>query len=112
MIRARSASTVSFCPGGDALASDLMWRQIRRAAGDKPLVATMGDVAASGGYYMAMAAPTVVAHPLTITGSIGVVTGKLNAAELFEKVRALVNLKPPRIKLFSIPVCGGTRAAC
>lgn len=69
------------------MASDLMWRQIQRAAGDKPLVASMGDVAASGGYYMAMGAPTVVAHALTITGSIGVVTGKFNATELYEKAR-------------------------
>ena len=74
--------------GGDALASDLMWREIQKLAGEKPLVATMGDVAASGGYYMAMAAPLVLAHPLTITGSIGVVTGKFNLAELFERVRA------------------------
>ena len=64
-----------------------MWREIGVAAGAKPLVAAMGDVAASGGYYMAMAAPTVVAHPLTITGSIGVVTGKFNLAELYEKAR-------------------------
>ena len=66
-----------------------MWREIGVAAGAKPLVAAMGDVAASGGYYMAMAAPTVVAHPLTITGSIGVVTGKFNLAELYEKARCL-----------------------
>lgn len=65
-----------------------MWREIQKLGGEKPLVATMGDVAASGGYYMAMAAPLVLAHPLTITGSIGVVTGKFNLAELFERVRA------------------------
>ena len=63
-----------------------MWREIKKVAKDKPLVATMGDVAASGGYYMAMAAPTVLAHPLTITGSIGVVTGKFNLAELYDRV--------------------------
>ena len=67
-----------------------MWREIQRLAKQKPLVATMGDVAASGGYYMAMAAPTVLAHPLTITGSIGVVTGKFNLQELFERVRHTV----------------------
>ena len=66
-----------------------MWREIKQIAKDKPLVATMGDVAASGGYYMSMAAPTVLAQPLTITGSIGVVTGKFNFAELFEKARML-----------------------
>lgn len=73
--------------GGDALASDLMWREIKKLAKDKPLVATMGDVAASGGYYMSMAAPTVLAHPLTITGSIGVVTGKFNLEELYSRVQ-------------------------
>eukprot|EP00892_Ulva_mutabilis_P012513 jgi/Ulvmu1/9634/UM054_0066.1 len=73
-------------PGGDALASDLMWREIRRAAEKKPLVATMGDVAASGGYYMGMAAPRLLAHPLTITGSIGVVTGKFNLEGLYDKI--------------------------
>lgn len=64
-----------------------MWREICRAAEKKPLVATMGDVAASGGYYMGMAAPQLLAHPLTITGSIGVVTGKFNLEGLYEKVR-------------------------
>jgi protease IV len=64
-------------PGGDALASDLIWRAARRLAARKPLVASMGDVAASGGYYIAMAAPAIVAQPLTLTGSIGIVTGKV-----------------------------------
>jgi protease-4 len=73
-------------PGGDALASDLMWREIRKLAEKKPVVACMGDVAASGGYYMSMAAQAIVAQPLTITGSIGVVTGKLNLSELYERV--------------------------
>lgn len=64
-------------PGGDALASDLIWRAARRLAARKVLVASMGDLAASGGYYIAMAAPTIVAQPLTLTGSIGIVTGKV-----------------------------------
>ena len=64
-----------------------MWREIRRTADKKPLVATMGDVAASGGYYMGMAAPDLLAHPLTITGSIGVITGKFNLEGLYEKAR-------------------------
>ncbi|RVW17151.1 Serine protease SPPA, chloroplastic [Vitis vinifera] len=63
-------------PGGDALASDLMWREIRLLAASKPVIASMSDVAASGGYYMAMGAGTIVAENLTLTGSIGVVTGK------------------------------------
>lgn len=52
-----------------------MWREIRLLANSKPVVASMSDVAASGGYYMAMAAPVIVAEKLTLTGSIGVVTG-------------------------------------
>lgn len=52
-----------------------MWREIRLLAESKPVVASMSDVAASGGYYMAMAAPVIVAEKLTLTGSIGVITG-------------------------------------
>ncbi|XP_062222122.1 serine protease SPPA, chloroplastic isoform X2 [Phragmites australis] len=73
-------------PGGDALASDLMWREIRLLANSKPVVASMSDVAASGGYYMAMAAPVIVAEKLTLTGSIGVVTGKFNLQKLYERI--------------------------
>ncbi|KAK8557512.1 hypothetical protein V6N13_013780 [Hibiscus sabdariffa] len=73
-------------PGGDALASDLMWREIRLLAASKPVIASMSDVAASGGYYMAMAAQTIVAENLTLTGSIGVVTGKFNLGKLYEKI--------------------------
>lgn len=74
--------------GGDALASDMIWRAVRELAREKPLVATMGDVAASGGYYVSMGAPTVLAQPLTLTGSIGVVVPKFNAAGLFDKVHS------------------------
>ncbi|XP_049367620.1 serine protease SPPA, chloroplastic isoform X2 [Solanum verrucosum] len=73
-------------PGGDALASDLMWREIRLLAESKPVIASMADVAASGGYYMAMAAQAIVAENLTLTGSIGVVTGKFNLGNLYEKI--------------------------
>ncbi|XP_078432953.1 signal peptide peptidase [Wolffia australiana] len=73
-------------PGGDALASDLMWREIRLLAASKPVVASMSDVAASGGYYMAMGAGTIVAEKLTLTGSIGVVTGKFNLQKLYERI--------------------------
>ncbi|MEJ8801614.1 signal peptide peptidase SppA [Pontibacter sp. H249] len=59
-------------PGGSALASDIMWREIQLARKVKPVIASMSDVAASGGYYMAMGCDTIVAHPNTITGSIGV----------------------------------------
>merc|ERR1712176_1709355 len=73
-------------PGGDALASDLMWNEIRELSKLKPVVASMVDVAASGGYYMSMACDKIVAEPLTLTGSIGVVTGKFNLEELNSKV--------------------------
>ncbi|HEY1643963.1 MAG TPA: signal peptide peptidase SppA [Streptosporangiaceae bacterium] len=64
-------------PGGSYVASDTIWREVVRArASGKPVVASMGDVAASGGYYIAMAADQIVAQPGTITGSIGVLTGK------------------------------------
>lgn len=59
-------------PGGSALASDVMWREIELTAKKKPVIASMSDVAASGGYYMAMGCDTIVAQPNTITGSIGI----------------------------------------
>ncbi|KAL8216069.1 hypothetical protein R6Q57_022906 [Mikania cordata] len=73
-------------PGGDVLASDLMWREIKLLAESKPVVASMVDVAASGGYYMAMAAHTIVSETLTLTGSIGVITAKFNLGKLYEKI--------------------------
>ncbi|MGL5890456.1 MAG: signal peptide peptidase SppA, partial [Bacteroidia bacterium] len=59
-------------PGGSALASDVIWREVSLTKGKKPIVVSMGDVAASGGYYIACAADKIVAQPNTITGSIGV----------------------------------------
>eukprot|EP00884_Botryococcus_braunii_P012891 jgi/Botrbrau1/21602/Bobra.43_1s0010.2 len=73
-------------PGGDALASDIMWREIQKLREKKPVIASMSDVAASGGYYMAMACEKIVAERLTITGSIGVVTGKFNLQDLYQRV--------------------------
>ncbi|KAL3678445.1 hypothetical protein R1sor_021401 [Riccia sorocarpa] len=73
-------------PGGDALASDLMWREIKLLAAKKPVIASMVDVAASGGYYMAMACDVIVAESLTLTGSIGVITAKFNLGELYQRV--------------------------
>ncbi|KAH1248552.1 Serine protease SPPA, chloroplastic [Glycine max] len=63
-----------------------MWREIRLLAASKPVIASMSDVAASGGYYMAMGAGVIVAESLTSTGSIGVVTGKFNLGKLSEKI--------------------------
>ncbi len=63
-------------PGGSALASDVIWRQVEVLRKTKPVVVSMSDVAGSGGYYIAMGADAIVAEPGTITGSIGVVSGK------------------------------------
>jgi protease-4 len=63
-------------PGGSGLASDIIWRALEAAKAKKPVVVSMGDVAASGGYYIACNANKIVAQPSTITGSIGVVGGK------------------------------------
>ena len=63
-------------PGGSGLASDIIWRAIETAKAKKPIVVSMSDVAASGGYYIACNANKIVAEPSTITGSIGVVGGK------------------------------------
>lgn len=73
-------------PGGDALASDLMWHEVQRLRIEKPVVASMGSVAASGGYYLAMGCNSIVAEPLTIVGSIGVVGGKFNLGRLYERI--------------------------
>nr|GEX39003.1 serine protease SPPA, chloroplastic [Tanacetum cinerariifolium] len=73
-------------PGGDGLASDLMWREISLLAESKPVIASMVDMAASGGYYMAMAAHAIVSENLTLTGSIGVVRAKFNWGKLYEKI--------------------------
>ena len=74
-------------PGGSALVSDLIWREVERTRkAGKPVVASMSDVAASGGYYIAMGADAIVAEPSTITGSIGVVGGKLVLRGLYDKI--------------------------
>ena len=70
-------------PGGSALASDVIWREMVLAKKVKPVVVSMGDVAASGGYYIACAADAIVAHPNTITGSIGVFGVFPNMQNLF-----------------------------
>ena len=74
-------------PGGSVTGSETMWREVVRVReGGKPVVASMGAVAASGGYYVSMAADAIVANPGTITGSIGVVTGKLVARDLKDRL--------------------------
>jgi protease-4 len=83
-------------PGGDGNASDLIWRELVRAREEKkkPVIASMGDVAASGGYYVAAGADEIFAGPATLTGSIGVFVGHFDASELFGKLGLnLVTLK-------------------
>ena len=78
-------------PGGSATASDAIWRELmltRNAQTDRPIVASMSNLAASGGYYIAMAAHAVVAEPSTLTGSIGIFGGKLVTGGLYEKLGA------------------------
>jgi protease-4 len=71
-------------PGGSALASDVMWREIMLTKKEKPVIASMSNVAASGGYYMAMACDTIVAQKNTITGSIGIFGVLFNAENLLK----------------------------
>ena len=73
-------------PGGVAVAADVMWRELDLASAEKPLIVSMSDLAASGGYYIAAPADVIVAHPGTLTGSIGVYGGKYVAGETLEKL--------------------------
>jgi protease-4 len=76
-------------PGGSAAASDAIWRELmiaRRERADRPIVASMSDLAASGGYYIAMPAHSIVAQPSTLTGSIGIFGGKFVTGGVFEKL--------------------------
>lgn len=77
-------------PGGSATASDAIWRElmVARDKTKRPLVASMGDLAASGGYYIAMPAEAIVAQPSTLTGSIGIFGGKLVIGGAYEKLGA------------------------
>ena len=73
-------------PGGSGAASDLMWRELVRTREMKPVVVSCGDVAASGGYYVAVAGSPVFAEAGTITGSIGVIAGKANLRGLYDRL--------------------------
>ena len=74
-------------PGGDALASDLIWREVERIRAQKPVVVLMGNVAASGGYYVSAAASHVFARKNSITGSIGVILTRPVAAGLLNRLK-------------------------
>jgi len=73
-------------PGGDALASDQIWREANLLGRKKPMVVSMSDLAASGGYYMAMTGDPVLAYANTLTGSIGVLYGRVNLRGLYGKL--------------------------
>src|SRR5215470_716888 len=89
-VRDRGVRAILFrvdSPGGSVVASESIWREVvfARERG-KPVVVSMGDVAGSGGYYVAAAADKIVAEPATLTGSIGVLAGKLVVSDLFRKL--------------------------
>ncbi len=73
-------------PGGDAIASDLIWAELAKAKEEKPVIVSMSDVCASGGYYIAAASDRILLEPHTVTGSIGVYAGKPNLAGLYDKL--------------------------
>ncbi len=73
-------------PGGSAVASETIWNSVKKAAEKKPLIVSMSSTAASGGYYIAAGAPEIVAQPLSVTGSIGVVYGKIYMKEFWKKI--------------------------
>ena len=77
-------------PGGSSIASDVIWRALMLAREDKPLIVSMGDLAASGGYYIAMPGHVIVAQPGTLTGSIGIYTGKFAIGGTLEKLGASI----------------------
>ena len=78
-------------PGGSAAASDAIWRELtiaKNERADRPLIASMSDLAASGGYYIAMPAQVIVAQPSTLTGSIGIFGGKVVTGGVYQKLGA------------------------
>jgi len=85
----RSVKAVVFrvdSPGGDGMASEVIWHEVVLTKKKKPVIVSMSDVAGSGGYYVACAADTILAMPGTYTGSIGVITGKVDLSGLYEKI--------------------------
>ncbi len=81
-------------PGGSATASDAIWRELvitKTERADRPLIVSMSDLAASGGYYIAMPAQVIVAQPSTLTGSIGIVGGKFVTGGVYEKLGARID---------------------
>src|SRR6266850_1095634 len=96
-------------PGGSATASDAIWRELvitKMERADRPLVVSMSDLAASGGYYIAMPAQVIVAQPSTLTGSIGIFGGKFVTGGLYEKIGADSDVElvvyPPRKSFYEL----------
>jgi protease-4 len=73
-------------PGGSSLAADKIWFAVKEAAGKKPVIASISDLGASGGYYIAVPADTILAQDLSLVGSIGVYVGKFSLMELYQKL--------------------------
>ena len=73
-------------PGGSGSASDVIWREVVEARKEKPVIVSISDMAASGGYYISMAADSIIAHPNSIVGSIGVYAGKFSWKGLYDKI--------------------------
>jgi protease-4 len=80
-------------PGGSSMASDVMWRELKKLNEKKPLIVSMGSIAASGGYYVAAPARTIFALPLTVTGSIGIFYGKADVSELLGKIGVNIDVR-------------------
>jgi protease-4 len=90
-------------PGGDVVASDAIWREVDRLHRVKPVIVSMSDLAASGGYYIAVAADTILAQPATLTGSIGIFGGKFNVLGLYQKLGINIEsvVTGPRAEMYS-----------
>jgi len=73
-------------PGGSGMASEIIWREVIKAREKKPVIVSISDLAASGGYYISMAADSIIAHPSSIVGSIGVFMGKFIMKGLYKKI--------------------------
>ncbi len=102
-------------PGGSALASDRMHHELAALAAEKPLVACMGDVAASGGYYVAVAAHAIVAQPTTLTGSIGVIGARVVLDPLLARLGVVTEVlaRGAHARLLdpTLPMSDGERSA-
>lgn len=73
-------------PGGSAIASEIIWDAIKKARQKKPVIASISDYGASGGYYLAMAADTIITDPMSLIGSIGIFAGKFSIGKLYNKI--------------------------